>query len=188
MTTIAAQAGLTEEQLLSLPHIGKAEMIDGRIIVSPAGYEHGGISMLLGSRLFLYAQSHRLGHVTDSSTGFWMKSGNLLSPDVSFVAKDRLRGMKGGMPRRFFCGSPDLVAEVLSPNDKPNEIERKLCEYFETDTRLAWIIDPVTGTVREYRSQQSSRELRIGDSLDGQDVVPGFTLPLAELFAPPDFD
>jgi Uma2 family endonuclease len=186
MSTITRSENLTEEQLLSLPHIGKAEMIDGRLIVAPAGYEHGGISSALLAALFIYVREHKLGWVSDSSTGFYMRSGDLLSPDVAFVSAARLKGMKR-LPRRFFRGSPDLLAEVLSPNDKPHEIERKMTEYFASDTKLAWLVDPARQTVTIYHDAQPGRVLNMGDAIDGETIVPGFTLALDELFAQPDF-
>ena len=177
----------SEEQLLSMPHIGKAELIDGRFIVAPAGSEHGGISALLGAYLLMHVRRHKLGIVFDSSTGFWMNNEDLLSPDVAFVAAARLKGMKK-LPRKYFRGSPDLVAEVLSPNDRAAEMDRKLDDYFANGTRLAWIVDPAEKTVRVYTSRQASHLLTNADTLDGSSLVPGFTLPLAELFAVPDFD
>ena len=186
MSTLTRSENLTEEQLLSLPHIGKAEMIDGRLIVAPAGSEHGGVSSAILAPLFSFVRAQRLGWVFDSSTGFYMRSGDLLSPDVAFVAAARLKGMKR-LPRKFFQGSPDLVAEVLSPNDKPHEIERKMTEYFASDTKLAWLVDPAAQTVTPYRGARPVRVLSGQDVLDGEDVVPGFRLPLEELFAQPDF-
>jgi Uma2 family endonuclease len=187
MSTITRSENLTEEQLLSLPHIGKAEMIDGRLIVAPAGFEHGNVSSTLLAALKLFVDRDKLGLVVDSSTGFYMRSGDLLSPDVAFVSATRLRGMKR-LPRRFFQGSPDLVAEVLSPNDKPHEIERKMTEYFASDTKLAWLVDPAEQTVTIYHDARPGRVLSGRDVIDGETIVPGFSLPLDELFAQPDFD
>ncbi|MGB7158835.1 MAG: Uma2 family endonuclease [Tepidisphaeraceae bacterium] len=186
MSTLTRSENLTEEQLLSLPHIGKAEMIDGRLIVAPAGYEHGGISSALLAALFMHVRDRKLGWVSDSSTGFYMRSGDLLSPDVAFVSAARLKGMKR-LPRKFFQGSPDLLAEVLSPNDKPQEIERKMTEYFASDTKLAWLVDPVAQAVTIYHDARPGRVLSGDDVIEGESIIPGFTLPLEDLFAQPDF-
>jgi Uma2 family endonuclease len=78
----------SEQQLLSLPRLGKAELVDGRLIVTPAGSEHGGIGMWLGARMLAHVSARELGWIFDSSTGFWMTEGNLRSPDVAFVRKD----------------------------------------------------------------------------------------------------
>jgi len=185
MSTLTPAENLTEEQLLSMPHLGKTEMIDGKLIVAPAGFEHGDVALALAGELRNHVRKHKLGRVVDSSTGFWMRSGNLLSPDVAFVAAARLQGLKR-LPRKYFRGSPDLVAEVLSPNDRPAEIERKIAEYFETDTRLLWLVDPEQRTVQVYRDGRVTRTLRGNEAIDGEDVVPGFVLKLEDLFEQPD--
>jgi Uma2 family endonuclease len=187
MSTATRSENLTEEQLLSLPHIGKAEMIDGRLIVAPAGFEHGNVSSVLVTELLVFVRRQKLGLVLDSSTGFYMRSGDLLSPDAAFVAAARLKGMRR-LPRKFFKGSPDLVAEVLSPNDKPHEIERKMSEYFASDTKLAWLVDPSERSVTIYHDPRPGPILRGSDVIDGEAVIPGFKLSLDELFAQPDFD
>src|SRR5438105_4409439 len=145
---------LTEEQLLSLPHIGKSEFINGRLIMAPAGFEHGDISAALLVELALHVRARRLGRVLDSSTGFRMKSGNVLSPDVAFVAAARMKGMRR-LPRRYFNGAPELAAEVLSPNDQARDVNEKIAEYFENDARLVWIIDPDSQSARIYRDANS---------------------------------
>ena len=84
-------------------------------------------------------RTHRLGVTCDSSTAFKMKTGNKRSPDVAFIAKERLQGLKR-LPKGFFDGSPDLAIEIISPNNTFEEIHNKLVEYFENGTRLVWVI------------------------------------------------
>lgn len=187
MLTSARQRGFTEEQLMSLPHLGKAELIDGRIIMTPAGAEHGNLGMYLGGKMEAHVRERRLGRVFDSSTGFRMENGDVLSPDVGFVAADRLRGLKR-LPRGYFDGSPELVVEVLSPHDPPAELERKIAEYFRNGTQRVWVVDPAGRTVRLHRGGEPDRTLHLGDILDGEGVVPGFRLSLDDLFAAPDFE
>jgi Uma2 family endonuclease len=78
--------------------------------------------------------------------------------------------------------APDLVVEVLSPSNTPAEMARKRGEYFRSGVRLLWEIDPRTRTVRVYTSETAVGELSAADTLDGGAVLPGFTLPLAQLF------
>ena len=79
--------------------------------------------------------------------------------------------------------APDIAVEVLSETNTPAEIDQKLREYFQSDTRLAWVIDPPTGTVTVYHSPEAPvRVLKESDSLDGEYVLPRFMLPGAELF------
>jgi Uma2 family endonuclease len=171
---------LSEEQLLSLPHLGKAELVDGRLIVSPAGSEHGALSLAMAVRLYAYVMERRLGRAFDSSTGFWMRGGTLRSPDVAFVAAERLKGMKR-LPRRCFQGAPDLAAEILSPNDTPNETGFKVKDYFESGSRMVWVIDPEQRTARIHTPDGDSHVVGADGFLDGGEVVPGFRLRLGDL-------
>lgn len=116
-----------------------------------------------------------------------MKSGNKRSPDVSFVAKDRLKGLKK-LPKRFFEGAPDLAVEVISPSNTFEEIHQEIVEYFESGSRLVWVINPDEESVVVYRGTTPDRLLKITDFLDGEEVVDGFRLAIAELFTELDFD
>ena len=117
----------------------------------------------------------------DSSTAFKMKTGNKRSPDLAFIAKERLQGLKR-LPKGFFDGAPDLAVEIISPNNTFEEIHNKLVQYFENGTRLVWVILPDEECVLVYRRPKPSKLLQLEDSLDGEDVVPNFNLPLSELF------
>jgi Uma2 family endonuclease len=116
-----------------------------------------------------------------------MISGNLLSPDISFIAKSRLAIMAVDR-EKFLRGSPDLVVEVLSPWDRSARLHEKLADYFSSGARLIWIIDPADRSAHVYRTPEADRLLRVTDALDGEDVLPGFRLPLAELFAELSFE
>lgn len=173
---------------MALPKDGyKRELLQGEIIMSPAGSEHGRISFLVAAAIDRQATRLGLGLVFDSSTGFRLTPETLLSPDAAFVSKVRLAGMKR-LPRGFFPGAPDLVVEVLSPSDSPGRTNEKLTLYFTHGTRLAWIINPAERNALVYRTPEADRLLRFTDTLDGEEVLPGFRLPLAELFAELSFD
>ena len=89
-----------------------------------------------------YVQSQNLGITFGSSTAFKLRDGNNRSPDVSFVAKERLTGLEE-LPDGFLELSPDLVVEVLSPGNTTEEIHNKLVESFDNGTRLAWVVHPI---------------------------------------------
>ena len=155
--------------------------------MSPAGAEHGLICVRIVAELEVFVRRQRLGALFDSSTGFRLTPETLLSPDAAFVSKVRLAGMKR-VPRGFFPGAPDLVVEVLSPSDSPGRTNEKLTLHFTHGARLAWIINPAERNALVYRTPEADRLLRFTDTLDGEDVLPGFRLPLAELFAELSFD
>jgi Uma2 family endonuclease len=104
-------------------------------------------------------------------------------PDVSFVRHGRFseEQLPGGYARL----APDLAAEVISPNDKYEKVDEKIEEYLRAGVRLVWIISPQNHTVRVYRANGSSHSLRENDELDGEEVVPGFRCPVADLFPRP---
>jgi Uma2 family endonuclease len=111
-----------------------------------------------------------------------MTAGRVRLPDVAFIARERLPG--GFLPRQAIPDlAPDLAVEVLSESDTPAEIDQKLREYFESGTRLAWVVDPRARTAAVYHAPgDPAFVLDEAGRLDGEGVLPGFTLPVADLF------
>jgi Uma2 family endonuclease len=180
----------TEAELLNLKHEGfKCELVNGDVVMSPAGnFDHGNIIARLIARLTIYAVfEKKLGEVFDGQSGRWMKSGNMRCADIWFMSKARIKAI-GGPRQGFLHGAPDLAVEVLSPSETVGQTEEKLKDYFESGSRLVWIVNPADKSVMAYRSLEVFRVLHESESLDGEDVVPGFSMPVAELFAPLDLD
>ena len=189
MDTLVQNKVWTDDELLALPKDGnKYEVMKGELVVSPAGIEHEEIGERLIVALASFVREHKLGIVCGSSAGYWMKTKpkDFLSPDVSFIAKERLGGAKRA-PKKFFDGAPDLVIEVLSPRDTIETLHEKIVEYFNSGARLLWVVNPEEQIVLVYHTPQPDKLLRAGDMLDGEQVIPGFSLPVAELFAELDF-
>jgi Uma2 family endonuclease len=187
--TVASQKKVwTDEEFMALPDDGnRYELVDGEVVdMGNSGMEHGNISAYLCGLIELYVRPKKLGVTCDSSTAFTLKSGNKRSPDVSFVSKERLQGLRR-LPKGFFQGAPNLAVEVISPSNTFEEIHTKLVEYFDNGCQLAWVINPDERSVVVYRQPQPERLLKLTDNLDGEDVIPGFTFPVAELFAELDF-
>ena len=174
---------LTDEQFMALPEDDNLyEYVNGElIVVANSGVEHGYLALTLGYFLTGFVRSHRLGVTCYSSTAFKMKTGNKRSPDLAFIAKERLQGLKR-LPKGFFEGAPDLAVEIISPNNTFAEIHNKLVEYFENGTRLVWVILPDEECVLVYHQPKPSKLLQVEDNLDGEAVITGFQLPLMELF------
>jgi Uma2 family endonuclease len=174
----------TDAAFMALPDDGhRYEIVNGELIdMGNSGALHGYVCSLLLSALMSYILPKKLGVILDSSTAFKMKNGNKRSPDIAFFAKERLQGMTE-LPSGFLDGAPDLAVEVLSPGNTVEEIDEKIGEYFENGARLVWVINPTQHYILVYRcAQEPDRLLKSADSLDGEDVVPGFTLPVADLF------
>ncbi len=188
MTISTEPKNWTDERFMALSKDGHSyELVNGELLdMDNSGMEHGEFGAFLAGMLSIHVRQNRLGVVCNSSTVFALKSGNKRSPDVSFVAKKRLKGLKR-LPKCYFQGAPDLAVEILSPNNTIEEIHDKIVEYFDNDTRLIWVIHPDEKFVLVYHAPEPDGFLRYGDSLDGENVVPGFSLDLAELFAEWDF-
>lgn len=178
MATIHSRA--TEDDLRNAPEDGqKHELVDGAIVVSPAGTRHGLVSVRLSGRLNAFVEARKLGYVVDSSTGFRLPGGNVRLPDVAFIARGHFPDER--VPDDFSNVPPDLAVEVLSPSDRARFVLDKVGEYLQAGVRLVWVIDPKRGRAAVYRSTTDVREIAADGALDGEDVLPGFTCPLADI-------
>ncbi|MFN3926834.1 MAG: Uma2 family endonuclease [Pseudanabaenaceae cyanobacterium] len=178
----------TDKEFMALPDTGdRYEIVNGELIkMGNAGFRHGYYANLLAALITIYVREHNLGIVCDSSTAFIMESGNRRSPDGSFISKTRLMG-SGRLTKGFFRGAPDLAIEVLSDGNTVEEIHQKIEEYFASGSRLVWLIHPDERYVLVYHQPEPDKFLRVGDFLDGEDVIPGFSLSLSEFFTEPEF-
>lgn len=177
---------VTDEELFQTPRDGrKYERVDGEIRVSPAGARHGAVIVRLTLALGGHVARRALGHVFDSSTGFrWPgrkrdAPDNVRSPDLSFVIAGRFPDES--LPVDFVNLAPDLAVEVLSPSDRRGDVLEKVGEYFDAGTRLVWVIDPERRTAAAYRSLTDVHAIATDGSLDGEEVVPGFSCRLKDL-------
>jgi Uma2 family endonuclease len=117
----------------------------------------------------------------DTPIGIWPDPNHIRKPDVLFVAKGRL---PGGLPQRGnLTVVPDLIVEVVSPNDNASLLERKILDYREVAVPLLWVIFPETWTANVYHSGLPVGAVDRDGALDGEEVLPGFRLPLADLIA-----
>ncbi len=159
------------------------ELVEGRLIrVSRPGAQHSPVSMRLGSALYQFVTQRRLGIVFAQDAGFKLASNpdTVRGPDVSFVRAELLRG--SDVPRGYWPGPPDLAVEVTSPNDRRSAIAMKIEEYLRAGVRMVWLIDPNDRTLTVHRPSAAPITLAADQAVDGDDVVPGFSLPIRALF------
>jgi Uma2 family endonuclease len=171
----------TEDDLLHFVERDKlCELIDGTLVEKPVGYDEAIIATNLTIRLGAFVERADLGALSGADSTLRMaSSGRVRLPDVAFISKERLPKKRGRVPTL----APDLAVEVLSQTNTAAEMAQKLREYFPSGTRLAWFIDPATRSVSVYHSPgDPTRVLTESDTLDGEQVVPGFTMPVADLF------
>lgn len=180
--SIATSSRMTALELerLSLPD-KQVELVRGRLVVrEPPGSWHGRISARLAHRVLEYVQRHALGDVFAQDTGFKIASDpdTVRAPDLAFVARDRM----DRIARRGYAElAPDLVVEVLSPDDRPGEVLAKVADWLDAGTRLVWVIDPERLEARVHRRDGTLSLLDGQATLDGEDVMPGFGCPLRDI-------
>ncbi len=175
----------TEQDLIIFVERDKrlCELINGTLVEKPVTFYESFVATRLSTLLSNHAMPRRLGIVLGADAMMRLVPGQVRLPDVSFVSIQRLPG--GQVPREPIPSiAPDLAVEVLSPSNTRAEMRQKLAEYFESGTRLVWLIDPPSKTVAVYEGAVApARTLSESDTLDGGTVLPGFTLVIAELFA-----
>lgn len=157
------------------------ELIDGTLVEKRLGYFESRVAINLVMVLGPYVETNALGAVTGADSTLRMPStGHIRLPDVAFVCSERVPKTWIAVPTL----APDLAVEVLSDGNTKAEMAQKLREYFDSGSRLVWIINPRNRTVSVYHSADAMPTvLNEADRLDGEDVVPGFTMAVAALFA-----
>ena len=175
----------TAEELLRMPDDGlRYELVKGELReMPPAGSEHGTVAMNAGRLLGNHVKANKLGQVYAAETGFKIASDpdTVRAPDAAFVSGDRAE--RAGRVTGYWPGAPDLAVEVTSPSDTHTEVVEKALAWLEAGCRMVLVVDPGQRTVTVYRALDDIRMLTHGETLDGADVVPGWRLPVAELFA-----
>ena len=191
-TTLAAPSPLrplkvwTDEAFLAIAEgsTRKYEVIDGELTwMNAARMNHGSVAHLIGVALSNHVRPRRLGMVFDASTTFRLNVTNLLVPDVSFCTVATLRRCPPGLDG-FGVGAPDLAVEVISPSERKAKVRLKMKKYFAHGARLVWHVY-LRGSRAEVFTAPDEMVVKClddGDALDGGEVLPGFCLPLREIF------
>jgi Uma2 family endonuclease len=175
----------TADELFAMPADGfRYELVNGEIRrMPPAGSEHGAVIMNIGAPLHQFVKAHGLGVVFGAETGFKIASDpdTVRAPDLTFVRRERIP--EAGIPRGFWPGAPDLAVEVISPSDTYTEVEEKVNDWLNAGARMVLVLNPRTRAVSMYTSQ-TKKVVRLteSDTLDGGEVLQGFTCRVAELF------
>lgn len=173
----------TAEQLERAGDIGRCELLRGELtMMSPAGSHHGDVANNLAFYLTRHAKANRLGKVKAAETGFIIERDpdTVRAPDVGFVRADRLHlDQREG----FFPGPPDLAVEVLSPSDSAGEVLEKVQQWLDSGCASVWVADPKRCTISVYRHDRPVRVWREGETLESEPLLPGFALPVSEVFA-----
>jgi Uma2 family endonuclease len=188
MTTTALSGPpgpVTAEQLQELPAADgtRYELVNGELhTMTPSGYRHGRVSGEVYYHLSRFVRDEHLGEVLAAETGFLLRRGpdTVRAPDVAFVSSERVPDDADEVG--YVELAPDLVVEVVSPSDRAGAVAAKALAWLDAGVRTVWVVDPETALVAVHRPDGVVTLLRGDAVLDGGDVVPGFRLPLPELF------
>lgn len=179
---------VTAEELWEMPEVpGKRfELIDGEVVeVSPASARHGLIAGAVHDALKHHVRQRDLGLVMGDNVGYVLRRDpdQVRAPDVSFLAWDS--APEGDDLDRFVQGPPTLAVEVVSPNDRANDIRERVQDYIEAGTQQVWVLWPQRSSASVYSLAADTRELGPDAVLDGGDVLPGLTVRVGDLFEVP---
>ena len=179
--------GLTDERFYQLCRDNRELRFEltsrGELIVmGPTSSDTGRRNSELNYQLREWSKRDSTGECFDSSAGFKLPNGAKVSPDASWVRKERYEALTQAERETFAPLCPDFVVELRSKSDRLQPLQAKMREYVAQGARLGWLIDPVTKTVYIYRPAQEVETLREPQTLAGESVLPGFELRLDEIW------
>ena len=184
MTTKVAKRPMTAERFLRRGYTQGFEFVNGGMREKTMGFESSWIQARLQRRLGNHADAGGLGEVLESEAMYQCfphKPEQVRKPDASFIRVGRLPG--GIIPKTACPVAPDLVVEVVSPNEKVVELNGKVEDFIRAGVPLIWVVNPDSRTVTVHTGRQSNT-LTEADELTGDPVLPGFRVKVADLFPP----
>ncbi len=174
---------ITGEELAALGDLGRTELVKGEIIyLMPTGHPHSFYEGNITGFLFAFVREHKLGRVLPGEVGIYThrRPDTVRGADVAFISHERLAQVQS---KSFLDICPELIVEVMSPDDTWSEVHEKLEEYFAVGAKLIWVLDPRRQCLHVYRSLTDLDVLTEKDTLTGGEVLPGFQVPVAELLS-----
>ncbi|MBN9117983.1 MAG: Uma2 family endonuclease [Planctomycetes bacterium] len=159
------------------------ELIDGVLVEKAMGTLESMLGSFLNALIWEHVRSNDLGVVLGEAGYIRLGVNQVRAPDVAFVPWSEFPDGEVPEDEAFWAVAPGLIVEVLSPGNTKAEIDRKLTEFFGIGCKLAWVIDPRAKSAKVYTSAKKFKECDETGTLDGGKVLPGFKLPLADLFA-----
>jgi len=186
-STVVLDPPLTDEEferLCAANNLARLERTkEGKIVVNaPAGGDTSSGNSEITAQLRDWWKQHRKGRVFDSSAGFFLPDGSVLSPDAAYATAEQMRGLTKEIRKRFLRFTPAFVIELLSPSDSLTEAKKKMEAWIANGARLAWLIDPEN---RNVLVDEPDKPVRVvtARKLSGSGPVEGFVLDLAEVWS-----
>lgn len=173
---------MTADEFLLMPDDGLLhELVRGEVTtMSLPGGRHGRVAAKMLRLLGNYVETHALGETYAAETGFLIERDpdTVRGADVAFLGADKLPRITN--PDKHIPFAPDLAVEVLSPNDRSDEVLEKVQEWLSARSRMVWVVDPRSRTITVHRAGSEPRVLTAEETIDGGDVVPGFSCRVAD--------
>jgi Uma2 family endonuclease len=174
---------VTADDLLAMPDNARFELVEGNLVpMPPTSDAHGSNTNRLSFHITRHVYDNDLGECWAAETGFQLERtpDTVLAPGFAFIRKERLNYERTG--RGYVPVVPDLVAETLSPSDGLTKMEEKMAQWLAFGVGLALLLDPIRKTLTLYKPDAEPVTLTRDQTFTDDDVLPGFTLPLAHLF------
>jgi len=181
MAEPAANHVITGDELLILGDVGPCELIDGRIIpLSPTGGEHGTIEGNIAYLLTAYVRSRSLGWVLTGEVGIYTRRNpdRVRAADVAFVSKSQVCAVPSG----FLDFPPELIVEIVSPNDRWQDLREKIDEYFSIGVHALWVVEPKTRTIMVFSSPTTATKYNETQSISASETLTGLEVAVLEIF------
>ncbi len=178
---VTATGSMTADELLAMPDDGfRYELVRGELRkMPPAGYDHGLFAGNIHLSIGYHLKTNRLGRVT-TDNGFLLAPDHVRAPDVGFVLAERAR--EPGATPGYFPGPPDIAVEVISPSDRYGDVEEKVEDWLAAGTLAVIVVNPRNHTVRIHRPGMDANQLTEDDALEVAEVIPGWRMPVREIF------
>jgi Uma2 family endonuclease len=177
------EAWMTGEELLLRPDLNPCELVNGRVVPTmPTGDEHADVELELGARLRSYGKESKRGRAIGGEVGIYIRRDpdTVRAADIAFISRERdvKPRMKG-----YLEIVPELVVEVLSPEDRIGKVREKLRDYFSAGVLVVWVVDPGLRRVLVYRSPTDMTVLDERQVLTDEEILPGFSVLISDLFS-----
>jgi len=173
---------MTGKEMFTLGDIGRAELVRGELVrMSPTGHLHGYVEFNFGRILGNFVHQRKLGRLLGGEVGIYTgrDPDTVRGADVAFISYERLAQVQSSS---YLDIAPELVVEIMSPDDSWSNVMKKLAEYFAIGVQLVWVADPRQQQILVYHSLTRVERLDADDTLLGGDVLPVFQAPVVELF------
>lgn len=175
---------VTADELLNMPDDGmRYELVRGELRkMPPAGHPHSRMGVRIATRLDMFTTDRGLGYVYGADGGFILESDpdHVRAPSVAFIRQGRVEAAAD--VDGYFPGPPDVAIEIISSSELYMDVDERVADYLASGTLAVVVVNPLRRTVRVHRPPSDAVELTEGDTLEIDDVVPGWRMPVGEIF------